>query len=816
MWRDLRYGLRTLARQPGFTLLAIVSLGLGIGINSAVFSIVNTLLFKPWPVRAPEELISIYSYAPGSSMQHEPLAYPDFKDFRSQSDLFSAMFAYELTPAVLDRDGGSELAVGEAVTGDYFSGLGINAIQGRGLLPEDDRLEAPAAMVLSYNAWHRRFGADPAIIGKSQRINGVAFTIVGVAPPHIAGLTRGIAAEFWVPVAQRKYLQPERATALERRSSRGIFAMARLKPGATIEQAQAQLSTIAARLASEYPDSNKDRIVKVIAANSVRMILPDIDRILYAASTVLMLVVGLIMVIACVNVASMLLSRTTDRQKEIAIRLSIGANRGHLVRQLLVEGWLLSLGGAVVGLFLAFSTNRLLNSVQIPLPIPIQVHLGLEIDYRVVAFALAASVLTTVIFALMPALQATRRDLVTVMKDGGQSTAGKHTGRIRGAIIMAQVALSLVLFVGAGLSLRSLQNAHSIDPGFDPTNVVVAFFDLGLRGYDEQHGREFYASLQQRVNAIPGVVSTGYASHTPLSFEIRTTTIADVDRQPLLDADWPEVDEGAVAPGYFASMRIPVLQGRDFGEHDIPGSTPVVIVNQSLASRFWPGDNPVGKHITLRRGTTAYEVVGVVKDGKYRTLGENGRPFLFPNLHQDYAGSQTLVVRTNGDMAGAISAIRREAQALAPGLPALNLRTLQETTSVSLLLARSAAAVFGLFGVLGLVLASVGIYGVIAYNVSQRTHEIGVRVALGARRGDILRLVLGSVIRLAGGGIALGVAVAVAGTRLISTILYGVSPTDPITFGSVSLLLLAVAAVACYVPARRATRVDPIVALRYE
>jgi predicted permease len=819
LWQDVKYGARMLAKSPGFTAIAVVTLALGIGLNAAVFSVVNAVLVRPLPVHSPHELAGIYNHEPNEFMSHVPMSYLDYTDLRDQNKSFSGVVAYALTPFAFEKGEETHPVIGEFVSGNYFSVLGINAVVGRTFTAEEDTAPHLVA-VLSHAAWERRFGSDRGIVGQTVRLNGHPVTIVGVAAPGFSGVLRVLAPELWVPLAATRVLRVQPTVAdssreenhLLGRRSRWLWVMARLKPRVTHAQADAEVRAIGASLKHAFPESNKDRDIAALPASDVKII-PGVDRVLYATSFVLLAVVGLVLLIACANVANMLLARAAARRKEVAVRLSLGAGRARLVRQLLTENLLLSLAGGMLGLVIAYWSNAALNAFRLPLPV--QLSLGLSVDGRVLAFTLIACVLTTLTFGLAPALQASKTDLATTLKEESRSASGGR-GRLRSTLVVMQVALSLVLLIAAGLSVRSMWNAHRVHPGFEAVGVVVAEFEVGLRGLTNEQGAQFYRQLAERVRALPGVQSVGYCSHTPLSFSINLTSMAAEGADTAPPDKWAQYDTARVGAGYFETMRVPLLRGRSFLATDSASAPNVVVVNESLAARFWPGQQAIGRRMRVGSGKEYYQVIGVARDGKYRTLGEDSRPFAWTSIEQGFEFSQVLLARVSGDPRTALAAIRAEARQLDSKAMAVTVQTLEESISVSLLFPRMGAGFFGLFGLLGLALATVGLYGVIAYTVSQRTHEIGIRMALGAARGDVLRLVVGQGLRLTVFGLALGLAGALAATRLIAVLLYGISPTDVTTFVAVSATLLASAALACYLPARRAAATDPMVALRYE
>jgi putative ABC transport system permease protein len=814
--RDVRYAARVLARSPGFVSVAVLTLALGIGLNTAIFSVVNAVLFKPLPVERPEQLVGIYNREQEGIITHAPLAFPDYRDIREGTQALTGAFGYALDAFALDTGGSSELVFGEVATGEYFSTLGVRAAVGRAFTPADEAGPAAApVVVLSDASWRRRFGADPDVVGRTIRLNGGIYTVIGVAPPEFTGLYRVISPELWVPM---RWGSEKRRADLDNRGGRWMFAMARLRPGVTIGQADAEAAAIGKHLQQEYPQTNARREVALVPVNDVTF-MPGLETVLYPASLVLLGVVGLVLLIASVNVANMLLARATSRRREFAVRLALGASRGQLVRQLLVESALLALAGAVAGLVLAMwgdaALLAALGSLQLPFPVTLTLALGP--DRWVLAYTLGLAAVTTLAFGLAPALEASRADLATTLKDeSGTASGGVRKRRLQQTLVVAQVALSLVLLIGAGLSLRSLFNANRVDPGFRPQGVARAVFAPESRGYKPEQSREFFRELLERVRALPEVESAAVASHLPLTFEIRDTAGVPDGKQSLPIEEWTELDNANVGPGYFEAIGIPVVRGRAFEERDAARGRQLGVVNEALAARFWPGEDPVGKRLLVERDQEPVEILGVVRNARYRTLGEAQRPFLYQGYDAIDYNASALVVRTRGDVDALLVRLREISRAVDESVPVVGLQTLEAATSVALLLPRTGAILFLSFGLLGLTLASVGLYGVIAYLAMQRTREIGIRVALGAQRGDIVRMVVGQGFKLALSGVCLGLAVALVATRAIAAVLYGVSATDVLTFATVSLTLLGVAAVACYIPAWRASRLDPMVALRYE
>ena len=736
-------------------------------------------------------------------------SYLNYKDYRDRNTVFSGLLAYRFVVASLSHNGVNERVWGFDVSGNYFDVLGVKPALGRGFLPEEDQTPGShAVVILSHACWQKRFAGDPSIIGRKILLNTHPFTVVGVAPAGFVGTEVAYAPEFWVPLMMAKQIEPG-STWLDMRESDNLFVIGRLKPGVTVEQAKAQLDTVTGRMAEEHPKENAGRSVLLMPPG---LFIPDIRNSIFAFSGLLAVVGALVLLLACVNLANLLLARATERRKEIGIRLAIGASRGQLVRQLLTESVMLSLAGGAVGLLLATWTNRLISSIR--LPTDIALLFDLRIDWRVLVFTLALSILTGMAFSLIPALQASKPELVPALKDES-SMAGFRRSRLRNGLVIAQVALSLVLLISAGLIVRSLQAAQRMRPGFNPQNAVALSFDLGLQGYDDAKGRAFYDRMMERAKAIPGVRSVAATDVLPLSLDYSSNTIY-IEGQPVRSrSDLPLAIPYSVSPRFFETMGV-TLRGRDFLPNENKKESRVAFVNETFARRFLPGQNPIGKRYNHTGPTDPFwEIVGVVPDGKYNTLGEEPKAVVYRPLR--YFDSQlTLVARTEGDPRTVLAALRRAVQELDPTLPIYDAKTLTEHMNIPLFPAKMAAGVLAAFGVLALLLAAIGIYGVMSYVVAGRTREIGLRMALGAQTADVLRLILRQGMLLAALGAIIGLAIGLGGGRLLKTLLYGVSATDPVTFVAVTLLLGSVTLLACWLPAYRATRVDPMIALRTE
>jgi macrolide transport system ATP-binding/permease protein len=809
LWQDLRYGARTLLKKPGFTLIAIITLGLGIGANTAIFSLVNTVMLRPLPVAAAERIVEVTPLGKGQSIG--AFSYPVYKDFRDKNEVFDGLVAYLPTPMSLSQKGVNERVWGYLASGNYFDTLGVRAIKGRMFTQEDDR--APGAhpvAVVSYGCWQRRFGGDPNLVGRGVKLNGHDFTIVGVAPEGFRGTVLIFEPEIYTPMMMAKQIAPGESDWFENRGNGGILAFGRLKQGVAATQARESLNLMMAQFAREYQGFEGT----TFSVTPPGLVAPMIRNGTLGFAGVLMATVAMVLLIACVNLASLLLSRAAQRRKEIAIRLSLGAGRIRIVRQLLTESVTLSLAGGAAGWLIALWMIDLVAAFKPP--VDFNLLIDLKPDWRVMVFTVIVSFITGALFGLAPALQASKVDLIPALNDEA-GLGGYRRSRFRNGLVVAQVALSLLLLIAAGLIVRSLQQTQIIGPGFEVENRVTMSVDLGLQGYDEARGREFYKQLISRVESMPGVRGASYIDSLLLNLDFNGGYIF-VEGQPFTRAsDLPTVPYGLVWPRYFETMGVPLLEGRDFTMQDDKDESRVAIVNETFARRFWPGQNPIGKRLS-RGGPDAprFEVVGVVKDGKYWTLGEDPRPFVYFPMAREYDSNVSLVVHTGVDPQSTINAVRREIERLDPNLPLYDVKTMGEHLRFPLLPLRAGAWVAGSFALLALLLTGLGVYGVMAYAVSQRTREIGVRMALGAQSRDVMRLVVRQGMWLAGAGLAIGLAGALVLTRLMSSVLYGVSATDAVTFAGVTLLLGSVVLLACYLPARRAAMVDPLVALRCE
>lgn len=783
-------------------------MALGIGANSAIFSLVDTVLLRPLPVRDPGQLIAVDGQLPNGA-DFTLQSYLNYKDYRERNTVFSGLLAYRFVVASLSHNGVNERAWGFDVSGNYFDVLGVKPTLGRGFLTEEDQTpDSHPVVILSYACWQKRFAGDPSIVGQKILLNTHPFTVIGVGPKGFVGTEVAYTPEFWVPLMMAKTIEPG-STWLDDRESDNLFVVGRLKSGTTVEQAKAQLDVVTEQLAKEHPKENAGRGVLLMPPG---LFIPNIRNSIFAFSGLLVVVGALVLLLACVNLANLLLVRATERRKEIGIRLAVGASRSRLVRQLLTESVMLSIVGGGVGLLLAAWINRAIEAIK--LPTDIALLFDLRIDWRVLLFTLALSLLTGIFFSLIPALQSSKPELVPALKEEN-AFAGFRRSHLRNALVIAQVALSLVLLIGAGLIVRSLQAAQRMRPGFNPQNAVALSFDLGLQGYDDQKGRAFYHRLMERAAAIPGIHSVAATDVLPLALDYSSNTIY-IEGQPVRSkSEMPLAIPYSVSPKFFQTMEMP-LRGRDFLPNEDHKDSRFAVVNETFARRFFPGQDAIGKRYNHSGPNDPFwQIIGVVPDGKYNTLGEEPKPVVYRPLR--YFDSQfTLVARSDADPRIILAALRRSVSELDPTLPVYDVKTLSEHMNIPLFPAKMAAGILAGFGLLALLLAAVGIYGVMSYVVAGRTREIGLRMALGAQGGDVLRLILRQGMLLALIGALLGLTIGFGGTRLLKTLLYGVNAADPLTFAAVTLLLACVTFLACWLPALRATRVDPMHALRAE
>jgi putative ABC transport system permease protein len=816
LWQDLRFGARMLLKKPGFTAIVVLSLALGIGANATIFSLINELLLRPPAVEQPGELMGIWNHhlQGGSSFNSfSGLSYPEYEYYRDHNQSFSQVLAFGDGPASISwsRRGQGEIIHGQYISGNFFSCLGVKTALGRTFAPDEDRTPGThPVVVLSHNFWQEQFGSDRNVIGTTMVLNGFTFNVIGVVEKDFNGMMVGVMPDLWIPLMMLPQTSRDEGL-LANRKGHWLLGIGRLKPGLTLTQANADLNLLSRQLARVYPESNEMYETAIFPAT----LLPGPVRgYVIAFSSLLMMVVVLVLMIACANAASFLLARANARRRELAVRSALGASRSRLFRQVMAESLLLAFLSGALGWILAKWTAPLLLLLTPP---SLPIRFSISPDYRVFGFTLLVSLFAGLFFGLAPAWQVTRIDLVRSLKDG-LTVGGDRKSRLRSLLVVGQVAICSLLLVGSGLCLRSFLHARSIDLGFESGNRLSASLDLSSLGYSEASGKAFYAKLVERTKSIPGVESASLTSHLPLG-GVRWGQTVSIDGQlPPPGESGFRVNTMSVGLDYFKTMGTTVLRGREFTARDTEDAPPVVVINEEMARRFWPDRNPLGAVVTMDagKGEKRFEIVGVVKTGKYWSLGEQPPLFLYHSILQGYYARTTLVAKTSGDPSSLLGAVRREIGALDSNVAPIQLGTLHQHLALALFPARIGSILLGVVGVLALVLAIAGLSGLIAYSVSRRTREIGIRMALGAERRDVLKLVIGEGMLLTLIGIAIGLAAAIGLTRFLNDLLYGVTAIDPLTFGMIALLMMGVALMACWIPARRATKVDPLVALRCE
>jgi putative ABC transport system permease protein len=808
-WQDLRYGARMLTKSPGFALIAIAALALGIGANTVIFSVVNTLLLRPLAFPHSEQLTAILVKDPETGELHGSYSYANFQDIKDQNHVFEQVAASYMTTAFLRTGDEPERLRGAYTSADLFPLLGVNPLVGRTFSREEEKPGGGGqGVVLSYDLWQRRFGGDPQIVGRQLPIDDQSWTVLGVMPEGFKfPVGSKPQADFWMPLASSL---PEGV-----RAARGavfLSLIGRLKPGVTLEQAQAEVNAIASRLETQYPEANTGLNIALVSSHErlVGKVRP--------ALLVLLAAVALVLLIACANVANLMLARATVRRKEVAIRTALGASRWRVVRQMLTESLLLAALGGAAGLLLAMWGMDLLVAA-IPADVPRTGEIGL--DKYVLLFTAGVTTLTGVIFGLVPALQASKTDLNETLKDATRGmSGGLQRNRVRSALVILEIALSLVLLIGAGLLFQSFRRLLEVSPGFEADHVLTADVTISDKKYSDEKQRDaFYHEALERMKAIPDVQSVGAIYPLPLGGNFVTFTFDIAGRAPFPPGQQPTAGRRFISPDYFKAMSIPVLKGRAFDERDRENALPVVIVNETFARRFFPGEDPVGKAIIPGEGgdPVTRQVVGVVGDVRHAGLDAEKTPEYYVPYEQADVDTMTVVARTaSGNPMSVAGALRGVVAAMDKEQPVYNIRPMTQLLDESVARRRFNMMLLGGFALLALLLASIGIYGVISYSVAQRTREIGIRIALGAQIGDVIKLILKQGLALALAGLAAGLVVAFFVTKLMSSLLFGVGATDPVTFASVALILFFVALLACYIPARRAASVDPNVALRYE
>jgi putative ABC transport system permease protein len=798
---DLRYGARLLSRSPGYAFVAIAALAIGIGTNLTIFGFAKELLLSaPRGIANPDRVVRAFTNRFSGTSQ------PNYETYRNRNHTFIALAAFRGESVNLRTQGSPEQLFGLGVSGNYFPALGLSAAIGRAIAPSDDLPGAPGVVVLSDRWWQLRFGRSSAALGQTLTLNGRLQTIIGIAPAEFTGTMAPLVPDFFIPLVQTS-----------RGTTGSVQMIGRLGPGVTIGEAEADLTTLATQLTQAPSDDRTRPMVSVYAA---RALMPELALPAAVFTGVLLAIVGLVLLLACLNIANLLLARSAGRLREISVRLALGANRRRLVRQLLTESLLLSLIGGTAAAVLALVAARPIAAAIASLPTPVPFGLTFTVDWLLLSAAMGLAVTTTLAFGLVPALQSSKPEVLPALKEGATADGPKRS-KLRAVFMTTQVALSTLLLVVAGLFVRGLMSAYTIDRGLVTDGVLAASVDLDSAGYTSERGAAFYDRLRDRLDQTSSIAAANIVGIVPLTLSNRVTEMvkesADTD---VTGSGASPVYQNIVSPGHFLTLGIPLVAGRDFDARDRTGASPVVIINETLARRFWPGESPVGKRLRQRDGRESFgpwlEVVGIARDSKYVTVGEDPKSFMYQPLAQVYRSAGTILVKNRGGAMDALPAVREAVAALDPNLAIFSVMTLDAATSLSLLPVKVAATMTAALGVLALMLGAIGLYGVMSYLVRQRTREIGIRMALGAHAGAVVRLITRQGMHWTVIGLALGLGVALGAARLIAGFLYGIGPTDPITFGAITLLLTTTAFVACYVPARRASRLDPLVALRDE
>jgi macrolide transport system ATP-binding/permease protein len=818
MITDIRFAFRMLIKYPAFSVVAFLAIVLGIGANTTVFGIVNALLLRPLPVGHADQLVKVFT-TDSHIKGNEPMSYLNFQDFAKQNTAFTSMAAYTFANMGMTRGSETSNVAGLLVTGNYFDLLQVKPVLGRTFLPEEDSTpNGHPVVVLGYRFW-QKLGADPAIVGSTMTLNGHAFTVIGVAPSSFTGVDIGFGPDIWIPISMHEWARPGGNFWFDSRRALLLNVMGRLKPGVTISEAEAQMKTIARQLEQAYPKVNKERSVRLMsleAAKTQGIGGPDNENMTRNVSLLLLVASGSILLIACANVANLLLARATTRQREIAVRLALGAGRSRIVRQLLTESILLAVIGGAGGVFLAYCLGDVLLALLPPTPFPIV--LNPHPDWRVLLFAFVVAVLSGVVFGLAPALQTARWDLTQGLKERA-STAGGASGRwnLRSLLVVGQIAVSLMLLIGSGLFLKSFYKAQAIDPGFRTDNLDLVTIAPLLAGYDKTRGAQVTRTIVDQIKQDPRVADASVNEWVPLGFGGEGRTIMVEGRDMSDDHNRKLANFSPITPGYLQTLGIPLLRGRNFTEHDMEkNAARVAIIDETMAKQFWPNEDPLGRRFRFIVENEPVEVIGIARNSKALTLGETPTPMVYVPLVELPDSDITLFVHTVGAPGAMLSEMRRIIRNVDVHIPINYEKTIRDHMAVALWPSWMGAVLLGSLGLLALVLASMGVYGVMAYSVSQRTRELGIRMALGAQSGQVLSLILRQGMLLAAVGLALGLFAAFGSTRLAGNFLYGVNPSDPVIFLGVTFLLATTALLACYLPARRALKINPVTALRFE
>ncbi len=817
-WQDLRYAIRVLVKKPGFTAVAVISLALGIGANTAIFTVINAVFLHPLAIEDPSHVVEMFTRdtktVQSGNFTLTPTSFQNFEDYRDQNSVFRGVAGYFGFGLQWTRDGETQPLPAFMTSANYFDVLGIKPFRGRLFRPDEDRtMGGDTVAVISHSLWTREFGSDPNVIDRKLTLNGLPFTVIGITPPGFKG-TFSLAGpdRVWVPLSMREQLTTGQTRQLiANRRFRWVNMAGRLKPGVSMRQADAAMKTIASSLAKEYPAANEGRTLDMALESDAALGINGRGQLVLAGG-VMMGVVGLVLLIACVNLANLLLAQSASREKEMSIRAAMGAGRGRIVRQLLTEAVLLAMLGGAAGMIVAYWGRTALWSFRPPFLGNASIDLSFE--PRVLLFTATMSILTGLLFGLAPAIRASHINLNEMLKAGGRSGgASAASSRLRSVLVMSEIGLATVALIGSGLFVRSMQAVEHMDLGFDSAHIGLFFLNPGQQRYDQARGQQYYIDAMAKARAVPGVESATVASAVPLGGGILLTVFPEGEAQnPNYRGSLVTFND--IAPGYFETMRIPIKQGRDFTEFDGDQSKAVAVVNEAMARQLWPGQDALSKRFAIVQQTTMIEVVGVVATTVINAVGEDPTPMIYRPLRQEYAPGVALLTRTKGNPEPLVGAVRDQVQTLDRSMPLRGVGTVQQSIEGGLWAPRMGAALLSIFGGLALVLAMIGVYGVMSYTVTQRTPELGVRMALGAQTSDVLMLVLRQGMTLAAGGAVMGVGLALLLGRIVSTLLFGVNGRDSLTLAIVTLALTLVALVACYLPARRAARVDPLVALR--
>jgi predicted permease len=814
--QDVRFGMRMLRKSRGVTAVVVIALALGVGANTAIFSIVNGFLLRPLPVPSPEQIAFLAIQQKDAPIGSSGFSYPEFLDFRRQAGMFSDVFGLVISSVQITADDRSDQCFVNYVSGNFFAALAVKPALGRLIRPDGGETPGePPVVVLDYSYWQRQFGGDPGVVGRRILVNDKPATIIGVAPRRFHGMFSIFEMDLYLPLSAIS-LEESANVFWNNRDRRRILAFGRLKPGISLREAQSSLDVVTARLASQYPATDQWFTVRALPEKSSRPI-PYANNSFVAISGLFLVLAAFVLLLACLNVENILLARGSARQREMGIRAALGAGRTRLISQMLTESILLATLGGGAGIAIGVWANRWTNSIHLQ-NIPLQ--LDSTLDWRVLIFAAATVLFAGIVVGLLPAIRASSADVNVVLHEGAPRTPGSiHRPGLRNFLIVAQVAGSLVLLVVAGLFVRSLQKVQGFDLGFDPDHLLNVKMDPHEIGYDEARSNAFYREIETRVRALPGVQSASLATYVPMG-GFPSKAAVYIEGHPVASGEQPlRVLFNCVDSAYLETMRVSLLRGRDFTDSDDESAPLVVIINQTMADRFWPHEDAIGKRFSMDGPTGPFaEVVGVTNDGKYQTIGEDAQPFFYVPLAQNFASKRILHIRTLVPPESIAAAVKDEIARVAPGLPVLNIETMKQLLqgAFGFFAFRLAATLAAVLGTIGLILAVVGVYGVVSFAASQRTREIGIRIALGADAPDILNLVWLQGVRLVLWGIAIGMAAAWALTRAMRHLVAGISTSDPVTYCTVAILLSLVALLACWIPARRAMRVDPMLALRHE